>query len=142
MVKEYTMGMSRFAAIATGAALTLVFSASAGAVGSEGECISNDGTVMDLQGVKHCLVPVIPEEFQGDEYAGEIKGVKTCSGAVRKTSIGDFCLIALEAKPAATSTPAPSTTINEAIGDQAAAADVKAEMEDKATEKKKGLFGN
>lgn len=118
------MGMSRLAAVATGAAFTILFSASAGAVASEGECIAQEGTVMDLQGVKHCLVPVIPEEFQGVEYAGELKGVTECNGTVRKTSIGDFCLVALEAKPAATTTPAVSpeastSTINDAIGDQA-----------------------
>lgn len=58
---------------------------------------------MDLNGVKHCLVPVISKEFQSMEYAGDLRGVTACDKAnTRKTSIGDFCLIALEKKPVAT----------------------------------------
>ncbi len=66
-------------------------------VSSEGQCITQDGSVMDLNGTKHCLVAVIPPEFQESEYAGELKGVTQCpEKSIRKTSIGDFCLIALE----------------------------------------------
>ena len=134
---------SRLAVAATGAALSVLFSSAAMAVTSEGECTSKDGLVMDVNGVKSCLVGIIPEEFQGEEYAAEIKGVNTCTGTVRKTSIGDFCLIALEAKPAAV-TPAAATEvatdqINSAIGE---ASEAKAEMEAAAEEpkKKKGFF--
>ncbi len=109
------MGMSRFVAIAAGAVMAISFSTTASAVASEGQCINQDGTVMDIQGVKHCFVPIIPEEFQGEEYANEIKGVIDCTGKVTKTSIGDFCLVALEAKPAAATTPAASSQINDAI---------------------------
>ncbi len=134
---------SRIAAIATGAALTVVMSSAAFAVSSDAECVANEGTVMDLQNVKHCLVPVIAEEFQGEEYANDIKGVKSCTGTLRKTSIGDYCLIALEAKPAAV-TPAAavegaSDQINTAIGD---ASDAKAEMSAEEPKKKRGLFGS
>lgn len=154
------MKISRMASVTAGAALSVMLSSAAFAVSSEAECVVNDGTVMDLQNVKHCLVPVIAEEFQGEEYANEIKGVHSCTGALRKTSIGDFCLIALEAKSAATVTPAAVTTveapavsemasekINSAIGE---ASDAKAEMAADAVEaaveapKKKGgwLSGN
>lgn len=117
------MGMSRFAGLATGAAFAFMIAGTASAattVASEGQCVTEEGTVMDLQGVKHCLVPIIPEEFQGAEYAGELKGVTECQGTVRKTNIGDFCLIALEAKPAASASTAPaSNAVNNAIGEQA-----------------------
>lgn len=127
------MVMSRIAALTAAAALTGIFSTSAFAVASEGECVNKAGTVMDLQNVKHCLVPVIPEEFQGDEYAADILGVKECTGALRKTSIGDFCLVALEAKPAtvmpAAASVDTSTQINTAIGDVATEAKTEAAME-------------
>lgn len=72
-------------------------------VDSEGQCVAQEGSVMDLQGIKHCLVPIIPDDFQTVEYAGEIKGVTECAEKqTRKTQIGDFCLIALEAKPKTT----------------------------------------
>ncbi len=77
-------------------------------VTSAGQCLVQDGSVMDLNGTKHCLVAVIPTEFQESEYAGELKGVTQCPDkSIRKTSIGDFCLIALEpikqkAKPVTT----------------------------------------
>lgn len=138
------MAMSRIAFIAGTAAVSFLFSSAAGAVTSEGECINKAGTVMDLQSVKHCLVPVIPEEYQGEEYKDDILGVTECTGALRKTSIGDFCLIALEAKPAPVAASASdSAQINEAIGD-AATTDAKAEVKAKVEEPKKrrGLFGN
>ena len=130
------MGMSRFAAIASGAVLSVMFAASASAVGSDAECTSNDGTIMDIAGVKHCFVPVIPEEFQGEEYAGEIKGVNECTGTVRKTSIGDFCLIALEAKPA----PTVASATEEAAEVETAISETADEAAD-AKPKKRGLFG-
>lgn len=79
-------------------------------VSTEAECTAQDGSVMDLNGVKHCLVPVISEEFQSVEYAGDLRGVTACAKAnTRKTSIGDFCLIALEKKPAVTKSSITST---------------------------------
>ncbi|MCF6275486.1 MAG: hypothetical protein L3J05_06955 [Robiginitomaculum sp.] len=72
-------------------------------VNTEAQCTAQEGTVMDLNGVKHCLVPVISEEFQSMEYAGDLRGVTACDKAnTRKTTIGDFCLIALEKKPVTT----------------------------------------
>lgn len=141
------MAMSRLGVIAGAAAMSFLFSGTASAVTSEGECINKAGTVMDLQSVKHCLVPVIPEEYQGEEYAGEILGVNECVGTLRKTSIGDYCLIALEAKPApvAVTTPSDSAQINEAIGDAAtseAKAKVEADVEAEAPKKRRGFFGN
>lgn len=142
------MTLPRLAAIAAGATFSVLISTAAGAVGSESECVSLTGTVMDVNGVNSCLVPVIPEEFQGEEYANDIKGVNTCTGALRKTSIGDYCLIALEAKPANMVSPAAVVTegasdqINAAIGE---ASDAKAEMAADAVEapkKKRGFFGN
>ncbi len=66
-------------------------------VSTEAECTAQDGSVMDLNGTQHCLVPVISPEFQKIEYAGELRGVTTCTEKdTRKTQIGDFCLIALE----------------------------------------------
>ncbi len=68
-------------------------------VSSEAQCTAQDGTVMDLNGTQHCLVPVISPEFQKIEYAGELRGVTTCTEKnTRKTQIGDFCLISLEDK--------------------------------------------
>ncbi|HHI89249.1 MAG TPA: hypothetical protein ENK01_04770 [Hellea balneolensis] len=70
-------------------------------VKSESECLAQDGTIVNVRGAKHCLVPVIPEEFQGVEYAGELRGVTSCKKKdTRKTQIGDFCVIALEPIPA------------------------------------------
>ena len=155
------MNMSRIAAITTAAAIATVMSTSAFAVSSESECIAKEGTVMDLQNVKHCLVPVIPEEFQGEEYATEILGVNNCSGALRKTSIGDFCLVALEAKPAPVSMAAAemataqaneaaqasieqasSEQINTAIADVASETQSEAEAETAPqAEKPKKRFG-
>jgi len=90
-------------------------------VESEGQCVAQEGSVMDLQGIKHCLVPVIPEDFQTVEYAGEIKGVTQCAEKqTRKTQIGDFCLIALEAKPVVAA-PAPAPTpVMDVVEDEAA----------------------
>ena len=139
------MMKSRLTAAATGAALSVMFSGAAFAVGNQAECTANGGDVIDVNGVKSCLIAVIPEEYQGEEYASELKGVNSCAGTLRKTSIGDYCVIALEAKPAAV-TPAAAVSegataqINTAIGE---AADAKAEMaadvvKDEA--KKKGGF--
>jgi len=65
-------------------------------VSTETECTDQDGSVMDLNGTQHCLVPVISPEFQKIEYAGELRGVTTCAEkSTRKTQIGDFCLVAL-----------------------------------------------
>lgn len=136
------MSKFRMATIAAGAAMSVAFSSAAFAVSSDSECVSKDGTVMDLQNVKHCLVPVIPEEFQGEEYADNIKGVTECTGTLRKTSIGDFCLIALEAKPAAAAAVTPTAAaipaaqtsadpVNAAIGE---ASDAKAEMAAEASD--------
>ncbi len=107
------MGILKIGAGISSAAIALAFSTAAFAEGpvvnSEASCVEQDGSVMDLQGIKHCLVAVVPAEFQGVEYAGEIKGVHSCKKEnTRKTQIGDFCLLALEAKPAAV---VPSTAI-------------------------------
>ncbi len=64
------------------------------------ECTAQAGDVMDLGGDQHCFVPIISEEFQSIEYAGELKGVTECAEEnVRKSQIGDFCLIKLGATP-------------------------------------------
>lgn len=69
-------------------------------VKSEAQCLAQDGTIVNVRGIKHCLVPVIPKEFQGVEYAGELRGVTSCKKEdTRKTQIGDFCVIALEKVP-------------------------------------------
>ncbi len=66
-------------------------------VNSEAQCLKQDGTIVTVKGAKHCLVAVIPQEFQAVEYAGDLKGVTTCKKEdTRKTQIGDFCVIALE----------------------------------------------
>ena len=84
-------------------------------VNTEAECTAQEGSIMDLNGVKHCLVPVISAEFQSIEYAGELKGVTACDKAnTRKTSIGDFCLIKLTAKPAVT-----TSSITQSLTDMA-----------------------
>lgn len=70
-------------------------------VSTEAECTAQDGSIMDLNGVNHCLVPVITSEFQSIEYAGELRGVTACDKVnTRKTSIGDFCLVRLGAASA------------------------------------------
>ncbi len=108
------MGILKIGAGISSVAIALAFSTVAFAEGpvvnSEVSCTAQDGSVMDLQGIKHCLVAVVPAEFQGVEYAGEIKGVHSCKKAnTRKTQIGDFCLLALEAKPAVV-VPSTATT--------------------------------
>ena len=104
-----------------GTAFVLVVSTSAFAEGvtvsSAAECTAQDGSVMDLQGVSHCLVPVVPEEFQGVEYAGEIKGVHACKKEnTRKTRIGDFCLVPLEKKPTAKTATTPLSSVVGKVG--------------------------
>ncbi|MCF6220192.1 MAG: hypothetical protein L3J65_03685 [Robiginitomaculum sp.] len=102
------MGISKFGAGIACTVMMLGFAGVAQAdfvktVSTEAQCTDQEGTVMDLNGVKHCLVPVISKEFQSMEYAGDLRGVTACDKAnTRKTSIGDFCLIALEKKPVAT----------------------------------------
>ncbi len=102
------MGISKFGAGIACTVMVLGFAGVAQAdfvktVSTEAQCTAQEGTVMDLNGVKHCLVPVISKEFQSMEYAGDLRGVTACDKAnTRKTSIGDFCLIALEKKPVAT----------------------------------------
>lgn len=116
------MKISKFGAGFACAAMSLTFSGVAHAdfintVSSEAECLAQDGSVMDLNGTKHCLVAVIPTEFQSVEYAGELKGVTTCpEKSIRKTSIGDFCLIALEKKPAKSTM---TRTLSDAAKDKA-----------------------
>ena len=76
-------------------------------VNTEAECAAQSGDIMDLNGEKHCFVPVVSKEFQSIEYAGELKGVTECEEKnVRKSQIGDFCLIKLETKPEAAKTEA------------------------------------
>ena len=88
-------------------------------VSTEAECTAQEGSIMDLNGVKHCLVPVISKEFQSIEYAGDLRGVTACDKAnTRKTSIGDFCLIALEKKPAV-STNSITNTLTDIAKDEA-----------------------
>ena len=112
------MKISKIGAGLACAAMAFTFSGVAHAdfintVSSEAECLAQDGSVMDLNGTKHCLVAVIPPEFQSVEYAGELKGVTTCpEKSIRKTSIGDFCLIALEKKPA-------KSTLTQSLGQMA-----------------------
>ena len=108
------MGMSRIATLAAAGFMTIAFAGSASAVSSESECRANGGDVMELKGAKHCLVPIIAEEYQTDEYA-ELAGVKECTGTVRKTSIGDYCLVALEPIPVQDETVTQSTEINDSI---------------------------
>ena len=99
------MGISKISAGIACTVMALGFAGVAQAdfvktVNTEAECTAQEGSIMDLNGVKHCLVPVISAEFQSIEYAGELKGVTSCDKAnTRKTSIGDFCLIKLEKKP-------------------------------------------
>ena len=123
------MGISRFTAgkFTTGLACTIMALGFAGAaqadfvktVSTEAECTAQDGSIMDLNGVKHCLVPVISAEFQSVEYAGDLRGVTACDKAnTRKTTIGDFCLIALEKKPVAT-TSSITDTITDIAKDEA-----------------------
>lgn len=84
-------------------------------VSSEAECAAQDGSTLDLQGAKHCLVPVIPAEFQDVQYAGELRGVTECAEKqTRKTQIGDFCLIALEPIPAKPAMPVLEEIVNAA----------------------------
>lgn len=80
-------------------------------VSTEVECTAQGGDVMDLGGEKHCFVPIISEKFQSIEYAGELKGVTECKEKnVRKSQIGDFCLIKLETKPTVAKTETPKIT--------------------------------
>lgn len=127
------MGISKFGAGFACTVMALGFAGIAQAdfvktVSTEAECTAQEGSVMDLNGVKHCLVPVISTEFQSIEYAGELRGVTSCEKAnTRKTTIGDFCLIKLEVKPAA-----PTSPISDALTDM-----VKDEAEKAAKEKAK-----
>lgn len=127
------MGISKFTAGLACTVIALGFTGVAQAdfvktVSTEAECTAQEGSVMDLNGVKHCLVPVISTEFQSIEYAGELKGVTACDKAnTRKTTIGDFCLVKLTAKPAVT-----TSSITNALTDMA-----KKEAEKAAKEKAK-----
>ena len=99
------MGISKFGTGLVCTVMALGFAGAAQAdfvktVTTEAECTAQGGDVMDLGGEKHCFVPIISEEFQSIEYAGELKGVTECEEKnVRKSQIGDFCLIKLGASP-------------------------------------------
>lgn len=110
------MNKSRIAIIAATGFMAMAFAGSASAVSSEAECTANGGDVLDLKGAKHCLVPVIEEQYQSEEYEA-LQGVKECTGQVRKTSIGDYCLIALEPIPVVEEAApvAESAEINDSI---------------------------
>jgi len=88
-------------------------------VTTEAECTAQSGDVMNLNGEKHCFVPVISKEFQSIEYAGELRGVTECEEEnVRKSQIGDFCLIKLAAKPVVEAPKTPETsTVTETLTD-------------------------
>lgn len=91
-------------------------------VNTEAECTAQSGDIMDLGGEKHCFVPVVSKEFQSIEYAGELRGVTECEEKnVRKSQIGDFCLIKLEAKPVveAPKTPEITDTLTDIAKDEA-----------------------
>ncbi len=122
------MGISKFSA---GFACTVMALGFAGSIASvaqadfvktvstETECTAQDGSIMDLNGVNHCLVPVISSDHQSIEYAGELRGVTSCTKAnTRKTSIGDFCLIRLGAAPVAAK-PSITDTIVDIAKDEA-----------------------
>ena len=106
------MGVSKIGFGVAGGMLALAFAAALPAtaqqqaafvktVDNETQCLAQEGSLMDLQGAKHCLVAVIPDEIQDIQYAGELRGVTECpEKQTRKTQIGDFCLIALEPIPA------------------------------------------
>jgi hypothetical protein len=80
-------------------------------VTTEAECTAQAGDIMDLGGEQHCFVPIISKEFQSIEYAGELRGVTECEEKnVRKSQIGDFCLIKLEAKPVVEVPKTPETS--------------------------------
>jgi len=80
-------------------------------VTTEDECAAQSGDILDLNGEKHCFVPVVSKEFQSIEYAGELRGVTECEEKnVRKSQIGDFCLIKLETKPVVAKTETPKIT--------------------------------
>ena len=80
-------------------------------VNTEAECAAQSGDILDLNGEKHCFVPVVSKEFQSIEYAGELRGVTECEEKnVRKSQIGDFCLIKLETKPVVAKTETPKIT--------------------------------
>ena len=92
-------------------------------VSTEAECTAQSGDIMDLGGEKHCFVPVVSKEFQSIEYAGELRGVTECAEKnVRKSQIGDFCLIKLGTKPVVVETLKTSEiteTISEIAKDEA-----------------------
>ncbi|WP_017930039.1 hypothetical protein [Robiginitomaculum antarcticum] len=91
---------SRFAILAAGAFMTAALAASASAVETPAECTAQGGDLIEVNDGKVCFVPLIAEEFQNDEDYAELKGVYDCKGGtVRKTSIGDFCMIYVERTP-------------------------------------------
>lgn len=111
------MGISKFGASLACTVMALGFAGVAQAdfvktVTTADECTAQGGDVMDLGGEQHCFVPIISEEFQSIEYAGELKGVTECAEEnVRKSQIGDFCLIKLAAEPVVVEAPeAPEIT--------------------------------
>lgn len=119
---------SRFAILAAGAFMTAAFVGSASAVETPAECTAQGGDLIDVNDGKVCFVPLIAEEFQNDEDYAELKGVYDCKGGtVRKTSIGDFCMIYVERKPKPETVEAPAMdgaedgmAIEEAISNEAA----------------------
>ncbi len=134
------MGKTRTALVATVFTASALFSSASFAIGSEGDCLAADGITMDLQGVKHCMAPIIAEEFHGEEYS-ELKGVKACKFTVRKTSIGDYCLIPLEAKPAKAAMVTPAADVVASAIETPALDPMAAPAAAEAPKKKCGLFG-
>ncbi len=110
-------------------------------VSTEAECTAQAGDIMDLGGEQHCFVPVISEKFQTIDYAGELKGVTECAEKnLRKSQIGDFCLIKLGAQPAAEEPKAPETSETKETLTEIAKDKAEKEAKKKAVKTLKKLF--
>jgi len=142
------MKISKFGAALACTVMTLGFAGVAQAdfvktVSTEAECTAQAGDIMDLSGEKHCFVPIISEKFQSIEYAGELRGVTECAEAnVRKSQIGDFCLIKLGAAPVVEEPKEPETAEEPAASEvtETLKEIAKDEAEEKAKKKAKKLL--
>ena len=67
------------------------------AVTSAANCEYEGGEVFDVEEGKVCMVPIRPEEFQGEAYDGQQLGVKDCTGT--EVMDGAWCKIVLVPAP-------------------------------------------
>jgi len=108
------MANFRFGATALGLTFAAVIAAPAFAVGSEAECSSEGGSLVNVKGSDFCLVPIRPAEYAGPEYDGNQLGVVDCPGD--KLNDGAYCMAPITGKTSSASTSTVTSDVTPSTG--------------------------